>query len=77
MIEPKALKKLSKEESDYMKQTGLQALWICMTKITGETGVWQENFMNLSIEICESYHNKRIVCICDGDKKTVHYGWEE
>lgn len=77
MIEPKTLKELSKEESDYMKQTGFQALWTCMTKITGITGVWQENFMNLSIEICELYHNKGIICICDGDREAVHYGWEE
>ena len=73
----KQLGQLSEEEENFMKTTGLQALWTCMTKITGKTGVWRENYINLSIEICEIYNNKGFICICDGDNKTVHYGWKE
>ena len=40
------LEKLTKEEEEFMKKDGLTALLTCMTKITGETGVWQENYKN-------------------------------
>lgn len=73
----KELEKLTKEEEEFMKKDGLTALLNCMTKITGETGVWQENYINLSPEICELYHEKGIIIICDGDRRKVHYGWEE
>lgn len=77
MIRVEELKKLTKEDEEFMKTDGFTSLLTCMTKITGITGVWQENYMNLSVEICELYHEKEIIMICDGDQKKVHYGWEE
>ena len=73
----KELEKLTKEDEKFMKEDGLFALLTCMTKITGTTGVWQENYINLSLEICELYHENGIIIICDGDRKKVYYGWEE
>lgn len=77
MLKVEELEKLTDEEIEYQKTEGFNALWICMTKITGNLGVWQEHYMNLSVELCQMFFEKGIICVCDGDSKMILYGWEE
>ena len=77
MLNVEDLEKLSDEEIEYQKTEGFSALWKCMTKITGDLGVWQEHYMNLSVELCKIFYEKGIICVCDADSKRILYGWEE
>ena len=77
MLKPEELEKSSKEDIDYQKNEGFKSLHWALTHITSETGVWQENYMNLCIEVAEMYYKNGIVCECDADRKRILYGWED
>lgn len=67
---------MKKKEKEYLRIQGLKNLFICLLKFGSGYSMWQENWNNLDLDICEYYYKFGITCIAAGDEKRIMYGLE-
>lgn len=63
---------MSEEDMNFMKTEGLKSIKMVLQICDGYS-CWQENYSNLTLEICELYNENGIACECNADAQKVYY----